>query len=90
VSQPDHGRLLVFVEHAAPELGVDPSRSFVVSDHWLDVRLARAVGARGVLERTGYGRSQEARPEPDVTADEVADNLMGAPSWILRNLSLAT
>ena len=60
--------------------------AFVVGDRWLDIRLARAVGARGVLVRTGYGRSAEARPEAGVAADEVADNLMGATSWILRNL----
>ena len=74
------------VDRAARELGVDPLRSFVVGDRWLDVRLARAVGARGVLVRTGYGRAEEAKPVPDVAADAVADNLMGATSWILRNL----
>ena len=74
------------VDRAARELGVDPLRSFVVGDRWLDVQLARAVGARGVLVRTGYGQAEEARPLPDVAADAVADNLMGATSWILRNL----
>lgn len=74
------------VDRAARELGVDPLRSFVVGDRWVDVRLARAVGARGVLVRTGYGQTEEARSAPDVTADAVADNLMGATSWILRNL----
>jgi D-glycero-D-manno-heptose 1,7-bisphosphate phosphatase len=74
------------VDRAARELGVDPLRSFVVGDRWLDVRLARAVGARGVLVRTGYGRAEEAKPVPDVTADAVTDNLMAATSWILRNL----
>ena len=74
------------VERAARELGIDPSRSFVVGDRWLDVRLARAVGARAVLVRTGYGQSEEARAEPGVAPDGVADNLMGATSWILRNL----
>ena len=74
------------VDRAARELDVDPLRSFVVGDRWLDVRLARAVGARGVLVRTGYGRAEEAKPVADVAADAVADNLMGATSWILRNL----
>ena len=74
------------VDRAVRELDVDPLQSFVVGDRWLDVRLARAVGARSVLVRTGYGRGEEARPAPDVTADAVADNLMGATSWILRNL----
>ena len=73
------------IDRAVRELDVDPRRSFVVGDRWLDVRLARAVGARGVLVRTGYGAAEEARPAPDVAADAVADNLMGATSWILRN-----
>ena len=74
------------VDRAVRELDVDPLQSFVVGDRWLDVRLARAVGARSVLVRTGYGRGEEAKPVPDVAADAVADNLMGATSWILRNL----
>ncbi len=74
------------VDRAVSDLGVDPSRSFVVGDRWLDVQLARAVGARGVLVRTGYGQAEEAQPPPDVTADAVTDNLMAATSWILRNL----
>ncbi len=74
------------VDRAVSDLGVDPSRSFVVGDRWLDVQLARAVGARGLLVRTGYGQAEEEQPPPDVTADAVTDNLMAATSWILRNL----
>jgi len=74
------------VQQAAADLNLDVQRSFVVGDRWVDVRLARAVGARGVLVRTGYGQTEEARPAPDVAPDAVADNLMGATSWILRNL----
>jgi D-glycero-D-manno-heptose 1,7-bisphosphate phosphatase len=73
------------VDRAARELGVDPSRSFVIGDRWLDVELARAVGARGVLVRTGYGLTEEAHPPATLTADAVADNLIAAVSWILRS-----
>ncbi len=73
------------VDRAARELGVDPSRSFVVGDRWLDVELAREVGARSVLVRTGYGLTEEAKPREGVTADAVADNLIAAASWILRS-----
>jgi D-glycero-D-manno-heptose 1,7-bisphosphate phosphatase len=72
------------VDRAQRELGVDPSRSFVVGDRWLDVALARTVGAQGVLVRTGYGRSEEARPPEGLIADAVADNLIEAVGWILR------
>jgi D-glycero-D-manno-heptose 1,7-bisphosphate phosphatase len=78
------GRALV--DRAASELGVDPERSFTVGDRWLDVALARAVGARGILVRTGYGLAEEARPRADVKADAVVDNLAGAVGWILNSL----
>jgi len=75
------------VDRAARELGIDPERSFTVGDRWLDVALARAVGARGILVRTGYGVTEEARPPQGLAADAVVDNLVGAASWILRNLT---
>jgi D-glycero-D-manno-heptose 1,7-bisphosphate phosphatase len=73
------------VERAVRELGVDPARSFVVGDRWLDVALARRVGARGVLVRTGYGATEESKPPAGLAADAVADNLIGAAGWILKN-----
>jgi D-glycero-D-manno-heptose 1,7-bisphosphate phosphatase len=72
------------VDRAQRELGIDPLRSFVVGDRWLDVALARTVGAQGILVRTGYGRSQEAQPPEGLVADAVADNLVEAVGWILR------
>jgi D-glycero-D-manno-heptose 1,7-bisphosphate phosphatase len=55
-----------------------------VGDRWEDVGAARAVGARAVLVRTGYGGTAEANPRPDLGADMIADNLVSAVSWILR------
>ena len=72
------------VDRAVEEFGIDPTRSFVVGDRWLDVGLARAVGAQGVLVRTGYGLTEEARPIPDLAAHAIVDNLIAAASWILR------
>jgi phosphoglycolate phosphatase-like HAD superfamily hydrolase len=74
------------VDRAARELGIDPRASFVVGDRWLDVRLARSVGARGVLVRTGYGASEERQPPDDLVADAIADNLMAASSWVLQDM----
>ena len=73
------------VDRAVRELGVDPARSFTVGDRWLDVALARTVGARGVLVRTGYGLTEEQKPKPDVRADAVVNNLAEAAGWILRH-----
>jgi histidinol-phosphate phosphatase family protein len=73
------------IERAAEELGLDPTRSFVVGDRWLDIGLARKVGARGVMVRTGYGAVEEDHPPNGLTADVVVDNLVGAVSWILQD-----
>ena len=73
------------IERAADELGIDPARSFVVGDRWLDIGLARKVGARGVMVRTGYGAVEEHHPPDGLTADVVVDNLVGAVSWILQD-----
>jgi len=74
------------VDRAVAEFGVDPARSFVVGDRWLDIGLARTVGARGVLVRTGYGEREEGKPPNGMEADAIVDNLIAASSWILNNL----
>jgi len=71
------------VERAVEQFGIDPKHSFVVGDRWVDVALARTVGARGILVRTGYGAVEETRPPEGLSADAVVDNLIAAVSWIL-------
>lgn len=73
------------IDRAARDLGLDPRRSFVVGDKWVDVGLARAVGARAILVRSGYGAGEEAARPPDLEADAVLDNLAAAASWILTH-----
>ncbi|HFC97835.1 MAG TPA: HAD family hydrolase [Thermosulfurimonas dismutans] len=52
--KPNPGLIL----RAAEELNLDLSRAWVVGDRWVDLELARRVGARGVLVLTGYGRGE--------------------------------
>jgi D-glycero-D-manno-heptose 1,7-bisphosphate phosphatase len=73
------------VERAARDLGLDVARSFVVGDTRRDVGLARAVGARAILVRTGGGAIEETRLSPALNADVVVDNLAAAASWILMH-----
>jgi D-glycero-D-manno-heptose 1,7-bisphosphate phosphatase len=72
------------LRRAATDLDLDLSRSFVVGDRWHDLQAGMAVGARGVLVRTGYGAGVEAKPPQGMTGYAVADNLAGAAAWILR------
>jgi len=69
---------------AAKDLELDLRQSFVVGDRWHDVAAGHAVGARGVLVRTGLGRKDEASPHPGTTPDVIVDNVMEAAAWILQ------
>lgn len=73
------------IRQAARDLDLDVTRSFVVGDRWLDMRMARAVGAKAVLVRTGYGGLEVERPQEGVTADAIVANLLEAAVLILRD-----
>jgi D-glycero-D-manno-heptose 1,7-bisphosphate phosphatase len=76
------------LDHAAQEHAIDLKRSFVVGDRHGDVELARNVGARSVLVRTGYGEGELAwhaakwPSQPDFVAQDLTD----ATDWILRQI----
>ena len=79
------------LRRAATDLDLDLARSFVVGDRWHDLAAGQAVGARGVLVRTGLGWKDEAAPVsrrqgsgPAVEAGAIVDNLMEAAAWILQ------
>jgi heptosyltransferase-2 len=62
---------------ARASYGIDLKRSFVVGDKEADMLLAKAVGARGILVRTG-------RQNQSVHADAVVDDLDNAIKYILK------
>jgi D-glycero-D-manno-heptose 1,7-bisphosphate phosphatase len=67
---------------AAEALAAGLEGAFVVGDKLIDLELGRAVGARTILVRTGYG----ALAEPGRLADHVAANLYDAALWICREI----
>jgi D-glycero-D-manno-heptose 1,7-bisphosphate phosphatase len=69
---------------AGKDLDLDLARSFVVGDRWHDLAAGQAVGARGVLVRTGLGHKVETVPEAGTVPDAIVDNLMDAAAWILQ------
>jgi D-glycero-D-manno-heptose 1,7-bisphosphate phosphatase len=68
------------------ELQLDLTRSFVIGDKYLDIELAHHVGATGVLVLTGYGLGEyeHLRHTWQRQPDHVADNVLTAAQWIIR------
>ncbi len=58
---------------ASRDLGIGLSKSFVVGDKRSDMELSMAIGAKGVLVRTGYGRKAEEEGDPlwDIVVDDI-------------------
>jgi len=73
------------LQRAAREHILDLSRSFVVGDRYGDVEVARRVGSRGILVRTGYGEGEIQWHAANWPAppDVIAEDLAAAVDWIL-------
>jgi D-glycero-D-manno-heptose 1,7-bisphosphate phosphatase len=72
-------------EKAARDFDLDLKRCYVIGDRYRDIETAYAVGARGVLVMTGYGREEyeTRRREWPRQPDYVAEDLLEAVKWIL-------
>ena len=75
------------IERACREMQLDPRRSVMVGDRWLDVACGHAAGTRSVLVRTGHGGHEEEQAPAGARADAILNNLMEAVGWILRTCS---
>ena len=81
--KPRPGMLLKAVE----KHNIDLSLSVMVGDKISDVEMAKANGMAGVLVLTGYGRGESAYQSDSwqVKPDFIAENLLEAVKWILKN-----
>lgn len=75
------------LERAARELGLDLAASTMIGDKPIDLEAGRAVGASGVLVRTGYGEGdwEFRRDSFRVPPDHVAEDLLDAVEWVLAH-----
>ena len=88
------------IEQACRDMSLDPARSFMIGDRWLDVACGVGAGTRAIRVRTGHGAAEPEAPPASLsadvsrqrgaqgqtaTADIILDNLMEAAGWILRN-----
>jgi len=75
------------IEDACREMDLDPARSVMVGDRWIDVACGAAAGTKTILVRSGHGAHEADVPPADVRADAILNNLMEAVGWMLRTSS---
>jgi D-glycero-D-manno-heptose 1,7-bisphosphate phosphatase len=77
------------LQQAAREHNLLLSDSFVVGDRYADIELAHAVGGRGLLVLSGYGRGEyeSQRHEWKRQPDDVVEDLSAAADVIIDHLN---
>ena len=75
------------IEQSTTDLGLDPSRSFMVGDRLIDVACGHAAGVRSLLVRSGHSAHRGEAPPGLSEPDAILNNLMEAVGWILRSSS---
>lgn len=67
---------------------IDIRQSYVIGDKTADVDLAKNAGCKGILVKTGYGRSLVEEKGDAIGADYVAEDINDAVDWIIKDLGL--
>ena len=68
---------------AARDLHIDLKRSYMIGDTMKDIQTGKAVGAKSILVRTGYGSDE--KTEGGLIPDYIAQDLLDAVCWILKD-----
>jgi len=76
------------LQRAAAELGIDLERSYMVGDRLNDVTFGQKAGLKGIMTLTGYGRGEAEylMRASGVEPDYIAENLLEAALWIIRDM----
>ncbi len=75
------------IEMACRDLPIDISQSYLVGDMCVDMELARNAKLKGIMVKTGYGLGEIKYRLPNTYLKPVyiADDLLSAVKWILKN-----
>ncbi|MBN1156896.1 D-glycero-beta-D-manno-heptose 1,7-bisphosphate 7-phosphatase [Candidatus Woesearchaeota archaeon] len=65
------------------EFDIDLKKSFTIGDHPSDIELGKNAGIKAVFVLTGHGKKEQhnLKEKPDY----IADNLLKAAEWIVKN-----
>ena len=69
------------INDAAKEFDIDLSKSYMIGDKRIDVEMGHNAGCKSILVLTGSGMKERENSK----ADYVAEDLLDAAKWILKN-----
>ena len=78
------------IERACNDLGIDPTKSYMIGDRIMDMDFGHKIGTKGILVLTGYGKGELAyrdgqwREKPSFIAKDLYD----AVRWIIAQEAL--
>ena len=74
---------------AAKDFDLKLNKCYIIGDKLTDIKAAHNIYAKGILVRTGYGKSEQnkLRGEADIMPDHIAENLYEAVKWIIKNIN---
>jgi D-glycero-D-manno-heptose 1,7-bisphosphate phosphatase len=74
------------IKQAEVEFDIDMETSYVIGDRLLDIEFAHNANLPGILVLTGYGKGElkYSMPYKSITPAYVADDLLRAVQWILK------
>ena len=77
------------LQRASGEHGIDLKRSFVIGDRMMDIEMAHAVGAKGILapEPENHYHVEKEMEDSEEKPDYSTNTFMNAVEWILRVVS---
>jgi len=77
------------LRQADKDLDLDLNRSIVIGDKLSDVQTAQRLNIPGILVLTGFGKGELETYQQnwEKAPDHIAENLLEAASWFLRNSS---
>jgi D-glycero-D-manno-heptose 1,7-bisphosphate phosphatase len=75
------------IDEACAAFDIDLPNSYVIGDRYTDIELAHRAGLKGILVKTGYGRGDIEYVLPHVAKgpDHIAEDLLDAVHWLLKN-----
>ena len=78
------------LKQATKDLDLDLNRSIVIGDKLSDVQTAQRLNIPGILVLTGFGKGELEKYQQnwEKKPDHIAENLLEAASWFLKNSSI--